>query len=342
MSLYDVARRMLFLLDPETAHEVSLDMMSASERLKLIGLLKPSFRANKKTVMGLQFPNPVGLAAGMDKNGDHFNALGGLGFGFIEIGTVTPVAQAGNEQPRLFRLPEHQAIINRMGFNNKGVDYLVNQVRNHRRFDGVLGINIGKNKLTADEDALSDYQTCMDKVYDVADYIAINISSPNTPGLRGLQFGDALDRLIAGIADKAKQLADDYSKKVPIAVKLAPDTDDEGLKFIADTLQKYQMDGVIATNTTVSRSAVSGHKFADEAGGLSGKPLTQMSTEVIAKLRSYLGEAMPIIGVGGIENADDAKAKIDAGADLLQVYSGFIYRGPALIKDVNAAFDPAA
>ena len=337
--VYDAMRRVLFLLDPETAHDVSLDLMSAAERLKVISLLKPSFISKPVNVMGLAFSNPVGLAAGLDKNGDHFNALGGLGFGFVEIGTVTPLAQPGNDQPRLFRLPEHKGIINRMGFNNKGVDYLAAKVKNHRRYQGVLGINIGKNKLTPDENALDDYIACMNKVYDLADYIAINISSPNTPGLRGLQFGDALENLLSGIADGRKRLADEHNKQVPIAVKVAPDSDDEGFKFIAEALHKYGMDAVIATNTTVSRDSVAGHKYAAEAGGLSGEPLTQLSTVAIASLRKALGPDMPIIGVGGISSTADAKEKLDAGANLLQVYSGFIYRGPHLIKEVNAAFE---
>ncbi|WP_370981597.1 quinone-dependent dihydroorotate dehydrogenase [Agaribacterium sp. ZY112] len=337
--MYELVRNALFLMNPEISHDVSMDMMSAAERLKLIGLLKPRFQGHSKKIMGLEFSNPVGLAAGLDKNGDYFNAMGALGFGFVEIGTVTPVAQSGNEAPRLFRLPEHEAIINRMGFNNKGVDYLANQVRNHRRYNGNIGINIGKNKATTDEDALSDYIACMQKVYDLADYIAINISSPNTPGLRGLQFGDALEKLISGLADERKRLADDHGKYVPVAVKVAPDSDDEGLKFIAETLMKHEMDGVIATNTTVSRDAVAEHKHAEEAGGLSGAPLSELSTQVIAKLRQNLGADMPIIGCGGISSTDDAIAKIEAGADLLQIYSGFIYKGPTLIKSVNAAFD---
>lgn len=331
--MYSLLRNILFTLDPEVSHELSLDMMSASERLKLIGILRPKINCKPVNLMGLEFSNPVGLAAGMDKNGDCLNALGALGFGFLELGTVTPVAQPGNPKPRLFRLKEQEAIINRMGFNNKGVDHLVQQVK-QKRYQGVIGINIGKNKDTPEEQALSDYTACMDKVYTTADYIAVNISSPNTPGLRNLQFGETLNALIGGINEKRKALADQYGMQVPIAVKVAPDNDTEAFKAISDTLMKHEMDAVIATNTTIGRLGVESSKHAAEMGGLSGKPVRELSTEAIAHIKSCVGDDLPIIGVGGIYSAEDAQEKVDAGASLVQIYSGFIYKGPELIGDI--------
>lgn len=330
--MYSFARNILFKLDPERSHELSLDALGAAERL---GLLKP-FIANVPDkpvdVMGLRFPNPVGLAAGLDKNGDYFNALGQLGFGFLEIGTITPLAQSGNPEPRLFRLVNERAIINRMGFNNKGVEHLAENVRK-RRYQGILGINIGKNKATPEENALDDYAKCMDAVYDLADYITVNISSPNTPGLRNLQFGDALNSLLAGIADKRKSLADGSGRLVPIAVKIAPDMSPDETKSVADTLVSHGMDAVIATNTTIDRQGIPYSEHKDEAGGLSGAPLTEKSTETVATLAEHLKGSLPIIGVGGIMCGHDAKAKIEAGASLVQLYSGFIYEGPALVKE---------
>ncbi len=336
--MYKYLRNILFWLDPETAHELSLDLMGASERLRLLPLFTQKVPSNPVTVMGLTFDNPVGLAAGLDKNGDYFNALGQLGFGFVEIGTVTPKAQPGNPKPRMFRLPEAEAIINRMGFNNKGVDHLVNNVK-RRRYDGVLGINIGKNKVTAEENALDDYQVAMRKVYAYADYITINISSPNTPGLRNLQFGENLKTLLGGLKETQKLLAEQHQRYVPLAVKIAPDMTDEELQGVANTINSVGMDGVIATNTTVSRDAVKGFEHGDEAGGLSGAPLTDASTETIRSLRLHLDKNIPIIGVGGIMCAEDAAEKIEAGASLVQIYSGFIYEGPGLI---NAAADAIA
>lgn len=334
--MYKMLRNMLFLLDPELSHELSIDMMGAAERLKLISLLPSKVAGSPKTIMGLEFKNAVGMAAGMDKNGDCYNTLGRLGFGFVEIGTVTPLPQAGNDKPRLFRLREQEAIINRMGFNNKGVDYLVERVK-RRSYDGILGINIGKNKVTPEENALDDYIACMDKVYDHADYIAINISSPNTPGLRSLQYGDALDSLIKGIDQRRVQLADKFGKRVPIAVKVAPDNDDDTFKEIADTLLRHNMDAVIATNTTLSREGVESHMHANEAGGLSGLPIKDKSTAAIRTLKAIVGDDLPIIGVGGIASAADAREKVDAGADLVQIYSAFIYEGPGLIKEIAKA-----
>ncbi len=330
--MYSVARSVLFKLDPELAHEVAMDMMSAAERLRLIGLLKKSVPSVPKTVMGLNFDNPVGLAAGLDKNAQSFNALGALGFGFVEVGTVTPLGQVGNEKPRLFRLKQEEAIINRMGFNNEGVDALVERVK-RRRYHGVLGINLGKNKQTPEENALEDYIIGMKKVYEHADYIAINISSPNTPGLRNLQYGEALEHLLSGINTTRADLAQKYQKRVPVAVKIAPDNDDESLKSITDALLKFDMDAVIATNTTLSRDGVASSEHKGEAGGLSGKPLKDLSTETIAKVKALVADDLPIIGVGGIFSGQDAIEKMEAGADLVQIYSGFIYKGLDLIAE---------
>lgn len=331
--MYSLLRSLLFRLDPEFSHDLSLDMIGAAERL---GLLSPFIDApadNPVEVMGLRFPNPVGLAAGLDKNGDYFNALGKMGFGFVEIGTITPLPQAGNDKPRLFRLKEHNAIINRFGFNNKGVDHLVAQVKK-RRFDGVLGINIGKNKLTSEENTLNDYKICLNQVYSLADYITINISSPNTPGLRSLQFGETLEKLLAGIKQEQLSLQNSRGKYVPIAVKIAPDMDQDAVAGLAKTLVNSGVDGVIATNTTIGRLGVESSPFAAEMGGLSGSPLTSKSTEIIAQLHQELNGQLPIIGVGGIDSKEAAVKKMEAGAELLQVYSNFIYQGPKLIRDV--------
>ncbi len=339
--MYSLLRTLLFALDPEISHDLSLDSLGAAERLKLLSLFcrEPADlqRADESIeVAGLPFPNAVGLSAGLDKNGDYFNALGRLGFGFVEIGTVTPKPQAGNPKPRLFRLSEHEAIINRMGFNNKGVDHFVERVQ-QRRYQGVLGINIGKNKVTPEDEALNDYVIAMEKVYPYADYITVNISSPNTPGLRNLQFGENLQRLLEGLKDKQQQLAQQLGKNIPVFIKIAPDMEAQEIKDIAQTFLHQGVDGVIATNTTLDKSVVSGHAFGEEMGGLSGAPLTQQSTQVIAQLRSELGPDMPIIGVGGITQGSDAVDKLQAGANLVQVYSGFIYRGPALVSDARRA-----
>lgn len=333
--MYPLLRKALFTLDPETSHDLSLDMLGAAERLQLLRFFSPNIASDPIELMGLKFENPVGLAAGLDKNGDYYNALGQFGFGFVEIGTITPKAQPGNDKPRMFRLTEHEAIINRMGFNNKGVEYLVERVK-HRRYSGILGINIGKNKVTPEEQALSDYQIAMTAVYPYADYITVNISSPNTPGLRNLQFGDSLKTLLAGLKETQQRLAAEHSGYKPVVVKIAPDMSEDELKSVSQTFLEHEIDGVIATNTTLDRESVASSPFANEAGGLSGAPLSQRSTEVIAQLRSHLGR-LPIIGVGGIMQGSDAVAKIKAGADLVQVYSGFIYRGPELVKDARIA-----
>lgn len=330
--MYALARKALFALDPEVSHELSLDLLGAADRLKLIGLMAAKVTDDPVEVMGLKFPNRVGLAAGLDKNGDYFNALGALGFGFVEIGTVTPRSQPGNPKPRLFRLPEHEAIINRMGFNNKGVDHLVEQVQK-RRYSGVLGINIGKNFDTPVEDAVEDYRIGMNKVYQHADYITVNVSSPNTPGLRDLQFGESLNRLLEALKIEQRHLHQAHGRYVPVAVKIAPDMDSEETAQVASALKEQGIDGVIATNTTVERESIQGHEHAEEAGGLSGAPVKAQSTRVIADLKENLGDTLPIIGVGGIGSGQDAAEKIQAGASLVQVYSGFIYRGPELVSE---------
>ncbi|MCB1669240.1 MAG: quinone-dependent dihydroorotate dehydrogenase [Porticoccaceae bacterium] len=339
--MYSLARNALFLLPPETAHEISLDLIGCGERLGLNQYWGRKVADNPVKVMGLNFPNPVGLAAGLDKNGDYFNGLGGLGFGFVEVGTVTPRPQPGNPKPRLFRLPEHQAIINRMGFNNLGVDHLVERVK-RRRYHGVLGINIGKNFDTPVDQAVNDYLICMRQVYNHADYITVNLSSPNTPGLRELQFGESLTWLLRRLKNEQQKLADKYGEYVPLAVKVAPDLTENEVADIARILVKQNVDGVIATNTTVSRAGVENHIHAAEAGGLSGAPLAGKSTEVVAAFSRELDGALPIIGVGGICCGEDAVAKMAAGASLVQLYSGFIYRGPELIRETADAVASAA
>jgi len=330
--MYTLLRRILFTLPPETAHLVALaglDVAAASGLLK--ALIPPPANLPVK-VMGLDFPNPVGLAAGLDKNADHLLGLGALGFGFIEVGTVTPQPQPGNPSPRMFRLPEHHAIINRMGFNNEGLDHLVARVAK-RRYAGVLGINVGKNKDTPAEEAESDYRKGIAAVYDYADYITVNVSSPNTPGLRDLQFGDSLRQLLTAIKDEQGIQHQATGRYVPLAVKIAPDMDDEEIRFVANALLEAGIDGVVATNTTISREAVKGHRHAGEAGGLSGDPVREPSLRVIRGLYQVLGDEIPIIGVGGIRDGASAAEKIRAGARLVQVYTGFIYRGPALVRE---------
>lgn len=331
MDWYRLTRQLFFRLSGETSHELGLDMLGAGERLGLLQYLAPEVANLETQVAGVQFANPVGLAAGLDKNGDYIDAFARLGFGFIEIGTVTPRPQPGNPKPRLFRLPNQRAIINRMGFNNKGVDHLVERVK-ACRYDGVLGINIGKNFDTAVEDATSDYLICLEKVYDHASYVTVNISSPNTPGLRTLQYGDALKQLLEPIKERQAQLAQQYGYK-PVFVKIAPDMSEEEVGLVAETLIECNMDGVIATNTTLSRDGVEGERFGDEQGGLSGAPVQELATETVQRLAQALGGKLPIIGVGGIIDGEGAVEKINAGAQLVQIYSGFIYRGPELIAE---------
>lgn len=334
---YPFFRDLLFLLPPETSHNLSLGGISLAEKLKLTAMFLSEVPSAPVNVMGIDFPNPVGLAAGLDKNGDHIAGLGALGFGFIEVGTVTPRPQPGNPKPRLFRIPERQAIINRMGFNNKGVDYLVERVR-ATSYSGVIGINIGKNFDTPVEQALDDYIISMKKSYQHADYITVNISSPNTPGLRNLQFGDSLKELLSGLKEQQRLLAEQYKDYKPIAVKIAPDMDADEVKMVASALVAFELDAVIATNTTLARDAVKGLKHAEEAGGLSGAPVTDASTKIVEQLAAEVSDKMPIIAAGGIMDAASAKAKFKAGAKLVQLYTGFIYAGPKLIRDVVSAY----
>lgn len=334
--MYPQARSLLFRLDPETAHGVTLRGLALAHRLGLASRLAGGARIDDPIeVMGLRFPNRVGLAAGLDKNGDHLDALGALGFGFVEVGTVTPKPQPGNPKPRLFRLPERKAIINRMGFNNAGVDHLISRVQ-ARRFDGILGINIGKNLTTPVENAVDDYLYCLERVHPHADYVTVNISSPNTPGLRTLQFGEQLDALLGTLRDAASRLDRERGRAVPLTVKIAPDMSAEEIELVAGSLSANAIDGVIATNTTVSREAVAGVPYADEQGGLSGAPVFEASNTVIRELRRHLPE-LPIIGVGGIDSGQAAADKLTAGADLVQLYTGFIYRGPTLVRECAEA-----
>ncbi|MBX9763030.1 MAG: quinone-dependent dihydroorotate dehydrogenase [Pseudomonadaceae bacterium] len=330
--MYTLARELLFKLSPESSHELSIDLIGAAGRLGLSGLLTKQPAALPVTVMGLEFANPVGLAAGLDKNGDAIDGFAQLGFGFVEIGTVTPRPQPGNPKPRLFRLPEAEAIINRMGFNNLGVDHLLARVQ-AAQYKGVLGINIGKNFDTPVENAVDDYLLCLDKVYQHASYVTVNVSSPNTPGLRSLQFGDSLKQLLEALRQRQEDLAAQHSKRVPLAIKIAPDMSDEETIEVANALVDAGMDAVIATNTTLSRESVQGLEYADEAGGLSGAPVRDKSTHIVKVLAGELKGRLPIIAVGGITEGKHAAEKIAAGASLVQIYSGFIYKGPALIRE---------
>ncbi|TBU96050.1 quinone-dependent dihydroorotate dehydrogenase [Stutzerimonas kirkiae] len=330
--MYNLARQLLFKLTPETAHELSLELIGAGGRLGLNGLLTRKPTPLPVSVMGLDFPNPVGLAAGLDKNGEAILGLSQLGFGFLEIGTVTPRAQPGNPRPRLFRLAEAQAIINRMGFNNQGLDALLAHVR-AAGFKGVLGINIGKNFDTPVEQAESDYLLCLERVYPYASYITVNVSSPNTPGLRSLQFGESLRQLLDALRVRREALEIEHGKRVPLAVKIAPDMSDEETEAVARSVLEAGLDGIIATNTTLARDGVAGLAHADEAGGLSGAPVRDKSSHTVRVLAETLGGRLPIIAVGGITEGRHAAEKIQAGASLVQLYSGFIYRGPALIRE---------
>ena len=341
--MYSLARELLFKLSPETSHELSIDLIGAGGRLGLNGLLCKAPRMPVK-VMGLEFANPVGLAAGLDKNGDAIDGFAQLGFGFVEIGTVTPRPQPGNPKPRLFRLPAATAIINRMGFNNQGVDHLLARVR-AAKYRGVLGINIGKNFDTPVERAVDDYLVCLNKVYAHASYVTVNVSSPNTPGLRSLQFGDSLKQLLEALRQRQEDLTAEHGKRVPLAIKIAPDMTDEETVEVARALIETGMDAVIATNTTLSRVGVEGLPFADQAGGLSGAPVLEQSTHVVRVLAGELAGRLPIIAAGGITQGRHAAEKIAAGASLVQIYSGFIYRGPELISeavDAIGALRPSA
>jgi dihydroorotate dehydrogenase len=333
--LYEALQPLLFRLDGETAHDAALRALHVAFALHLTRAAAP-LPGRAVRVMGIDFPNPVGLAAGLDKNGAHIDALASFGFGFIEIGTVTPRPQPGNPRPRMFRLPAARAVINRMGFNNQGVDALVANV-NRSHFRGVLGINVGKNFDTPIERAADDYVECLRKVYPLAGYVAANVSSPNTKNLRELQQGDALDRLLGSLMDQRESLASVHGRRVPIVVKLAPDLEETALEAAADACLRHRIDGVIATNTTIARDGVAGLPHADETGGLSGAPVKAKATHVLARLHAHLGDRVPLIGVGGILCAADAKEKMAAGASLVQVYTGLVYRGPALVKELVAA-----
>ena len=336
--LFEIARPLLFLLDAESAHGVTLPSFRLIHRLGLSGLPGRPLPAAPVTAMGITFPNPVGLAAGFDKNAEYIDLFAAFGFGFLEVGTVTPRPQPGNPRPRLFRIVAAQAIVNRMGFNNCGVEQLVRNVR-AARFEGILGINIGKNFDTPIERAADDYVACMRDVYPVASYIAVNISSPNTKDLRRLQGADELERLLGAIDREGRSLARKHGRRVPVAVKIAPDVDDAAIEAIAERLLAHDVAAVIATNTTVSRAGVTGMRHAAETGGLSGAPLRARATAVVRKLAAALNGALPIIGVGGILSGADARAKRDAGAALVQLYTGLIYRGPALVREAVEAID---
>lgn len=330
--MIDAARRLLFALDPERAHGAGLAAIEAAYRTGLNPLVATRPAPLPTRVFGLDFANPVGLAAGMDKNGAHVDALAALGFGFIEVGTTTPKPQAGNPKPRMFRLLEHRAVINRLGFNNDGVDTLVRNVE-RARFSGVLGINIGKNAATANERAVDDYLYCLERVYARASYVAINISSPNTRGLRELQSRDTLAGFLGEIVERREQLAARHHAEKPLLVKIAPDLSARALDDVAEVLLASGIDGVIATNTTLARDGIAGHRHADEAGGLSGAPLFGRATEVLAALADRFDGRLPLIGVGGITSGRDAVGKLAAGARLVQFYTGFVFGGPALIGE---------
>lgn len=332
--LYSLARPLLFSLAPERAHELTLSLLKSSHAM---GMMRQNVASKPVTCMGIEFPNPVGLAAGLDKNGAYIDALASQGFGFIEIGTITPRPQPGNPEPRLFRLPKAKAIINRMGFNNEGVDKLIENVK-AAKFKGVLGINIGKNAVTPVENAVDDYLICLEKVYNYASYITVNISSPNTKNLRSLQSGDALTELLETLKNRQLELAQENQHYVPLVLKVAPDLEAEDIAFIAQQLLQFKIDGLIVTNTTLSREGVEGLEHAEEAGGLSGAPVFEKSTACLKAFADVLQGQIPLIGVGGILSGADAAAKKQAGASLLQVYSGLIYTGPTLVKDCVEAF----
>ena len=332
--MYGLARPLLFALDAEREHGLGLSSLDTLHGLRLQRLLAGRPRPFPTKVLGLTFPNPVGLAAGLDKNGEHIDALLALGFGSVEIGTVTPRPQPGNQKPRMFRLPRYRAVINRLGFNNGGVDALVRNVEAARRpGDGLLGINIGKNKDTPNELAHQDYLHCLERVYPLADYVTVNISSPNTAGLRELQEEQALRLLVGELREGQERLASRHGRRVPVLVKVAPDLSDEDIDAAARVLGDLGVDGVIATNTTVSRIAVQGHRHAHENGGLSGEPLMNKATAVLRMLRTRLPDTIPLVGVGGIMSGADAAKKTAAGASLVQLYTGLVYRGPKLIGE---------
>ena len=333
---YQIAQKALFATDPEWAHHFTMESLRLGHILGVTRWVGSCAADLPVQCMGLRFPNPVGVAAGLDKNADYFESLGDLGFGCVEVGTVTPRPQPGNPRPRVFRLPEARALINRLGFNSKGVDYLVQRVQRHR-FKGILGINIGKNFDTPVERAADDYLHCLEKVYPFADYVTVNISSPNTQGLRSLQAGEALNALLGGLAERRRKLMDAHGRRVPIAIKVAPDLDDADIREMADIISNHAMDAVIATNTTISRAGVEGMEHATEPGGLSGAPLKARADAVLQTFRRELPGNIALIGVGGIASGQDAADKLALGANLVQFYTGMIYCGPALVGECLAA-----
>ena len=328
--MYDLFRPLIFKLDPETAHGLTLQSLACAERIGLLPNVNP--RTSPTTLMGLHLPNPVGLAAGLDKNGEYIDGLAALGFGFIEIGTVTPRPQSGNPKPRLFRVPEHFAVINRMGFNNDGIDRLIANVQ-RAKYRGVLGINIGKNADTPMETAADDYLIGLEKAYPFASYITINISSPNTKNLRALQGGDELSRLLETLKNRQSSLHTEHGRYVPLAVKIAPDLDEAQIADIAHVAEQTQIDGIIATNTTIDKSSLGAHPLAQEAGGLSGAPVREPSNRVLQALAETLNGKIPVIGAGGILSGADAVRKMQLGAQAVQLYSGMVYRGPKLVEE---------
>lgn len=337
--LYDLIRPLVFNFDPEQAHGLTLKILAHAEKCGVLPRVNP--HTQPTTLMGLALPNPIGLAAGMDKNGECIDGLAALGFGFIEIGTVTPRPQAGNPKPRLFRLPEHQAIINRMGFNNDGIDQMIRNIA-RSQYRGVLGINIGKNATTPIENAADDYLICLEKAYAHASYITVNISSPNTQNLRSLQGGDELSKLLTALKNKQAALATQHSRYVPLAVKIAPDLDEAQITDIAHVVLQTEMDGIIATNTTIDKSALGASPLAQEAGGLSGAPVREPSNRVLKALAQELAGKVPIIGAGGVLSGKDAAEKIQLGATAVQIYSGMVYRGPELVKECLTAVQAAS
>jgi len=336
---YALTRPFLFGLDPEQAHELTLGALARIQHTPLVCMVSQARVNDPFTLAGLKFPNRVGLAAGLDKNGRCIDGFGAMGFGFVEVGTVTPKAQPGNPKPRMFRLPEANALINRLGFNNDGLDTFIANVKrsSFRQRGGILGLNIGKNAATPIERAVDDYLICLDGVYPHADYVTVNISSPNTKNLRELQSDQALDALLSAVQERKTQLEKTHGRRVPVFVKIAPDLDSAQVQVIAATIQKNGIDGVIATNTTIARDAVKHLPHGGETGGLSGAPVFAASNRVIGQLRAALGSGFPIIGVGGVMSAADAQAKMTAGADVVQVYTGFIYKGPALVTEIARA-----
>ena len=339
LNLYPLARPFLFNLDPETAHDLTLNQLAQTQNTFLDRAYRQPWIADPVQLAGLNFPNRVGMAAGLDKNARCIDGLGAMGFGFVEVGTITPLPQPGNDKPRMFRLSGAKALINRLGFNNQGLNAFVANVKKSKfRSQGrLLGLNIGKNAITPIERATDDYLIGLSGVYEHADYVTVNISSPNTKNLRSLQTDEALDHLLSALNERKKALADTFQKRVPVFLKIAPDLDDAQVAIIAQSLVKHQIDGVIATNTTLSRDAVKGMQHCDEAGGLSGSPVLAGSNRVIRLLRQHLGPQFPIIGVGGILSGYDAVSKIEAGADVVQIYTGLIYKGPALVHEVAKA-----